>query len=138
MKKFIILLLFTSCASALKPANERSFSIKRENGKSFQEVKKYLSLNIDRPDKAIKYENENLGELILNSSVTCNVFRQLGDIQDYNLKFSLVLSPKELIFENLFISYDTGEPVKWEYNQISSPEKLEKSKECLQDFLRGL
>lgn len=134
--------LFTSCASGIRPASERQFVINKKNTGGFNAAHMFLSSNLNDPTRGIKYANKDTGSIVIDSNITCNLFRQFGDINNYILKFRLTAVYKgkkaKLKFDNVFVAYPTGKPVMFGGNQITSPEKLEESKKCLSGLIQGL
>lgn len=137
-----IAILTTSCATGLKPSNERGFKMRKKNSKNFKQVVKFFRGNLNDPSRAIKMQDEKDGILMVDANVPCNIFRQGGDPNTYMLKFIMTAKIKngvsDIRFDDMFIANPTGDAVIWSFNQISSPEKLEQSKRCLKPLMRGL
>jgi len=137
--KTLILLFLVSCASSLMPANERSTTILHSNGLSkkdnYNNALELFSESFNDSTKVIKLVNADTGTIILKGSIECNIFRQSGDFQPYYLSFSLKFKASnnqvKLRFRNMSIVNSMGKAVAWDYNQLSSKDKVNKAKTCL-------
>lgn len=146
MKKLLVAFLFlSSCASTKMPIVERSINKKysaKERIKDFDSGIIYLSRVFKNPDKVIKYKNKDKGLVIISGNIKCNKLRQLGDFNNYILKYNLDIkylkNYTELNFSNLYIAHKTGKEVSWGNNQISSKEKLKSASTCLNGLINGL
>lgn len=141
-----VLLVVTSCASTLPPKEERSLTFvedtKVDKNTAYTNSLSWIAKNFGNSNEVIKSQDKDTGTIILKGNTACNIFRQAGDINDYNLQFFLELNLKDnkarFQFEDLFIAGATGEPVGWEYNQLTDKTKVEKSGECLQNLRNGI
>lgn len=138
----LVMISMVGCASKLIPVEQRSFTAIKKNSKvksqNFDDAVLHLSVGF-KTSKAIKLKDRNRGLIIATGNIQCNVFRQMGDVNNYNLHFDLQLTAntgsKKFKFTNMYIASVYGEPVGWEYNQISSSKKLKEAKKCLNGLM---
>lgn len=138
--KFLPLLILVSCGSAtLAPQNERvvkfSESVNADKNSIYTSVMAYLAKSLGDANAAIKMQDKEAGMIISRGNSTCNVFRQFGDPNDYNVRFNLTAKAEnkslKLIFEDLVIVDKNGAPFNFDYGQLTDTSKVEKVKECL-------
>jgi len=130
------------CASKLIPVEQRSFTTIKKNTKTksqnFDDALMHLAVGF-KTSKAIKLQQKSRGLIIASGNIECNIFRQTGDINNYNLHFDLQFTAstgsKKFKYTNMYIASIYGEPVGWEYNQISSSKKLKEAKKCLNKLM---
>lgn len=46
-------------------------------------------------NQVIKVKNETAGSIVLKGNTSCNIFRQMGDANDYLLNFTLTVMTKD-------------------------------------------
>lgn len=148
MKSLIILAVFfsASCASNLLPANQRQSEEIVSTGMSKKEAYNSalvsIAKNFGNSEEVIKLKDKEAGTIVLKGNIPCNIFRQTGDINQYSLEFTLSIMLKDqkakLFYEDMKMVSDTGSEISWAYNQLSSQEKVQKSKACLKPITKGL
>lgn len=143
---WLLLLTLSSCATSMLQKKDREIEsvvkTKMSKENAYSTALTYIAKNFGDSSKVIKMKNLESGTIVLKGNTSCNIFRQAGDINNYLLQFTLTIMLKnqkaKLHYENLYISSNTGNPIGWEYNRISSKEKLRKSMGCLDSLNKGL
>lgn len=142
MKKILPLaFLVVSCTMAqLPPPEQRRITlnekVKGTKNQLYVATLTSLTKNLGNSNSAIKMQDKDAGVIVAKMNISCNIFRQTGDINEYSLSFNFSSKASDNLlkmdFEDLKIVGDTGKEVTWEYNQITNKEKVEKAKACLE------
>lgn len=149
MKKLALLItiiFLTACASSILPVEQRKLDkvvqTKMSKNKAYNTALAFIAKSFGNSNKVLKMKNKDSGTIVLKGNTACNIFRQSGDINNYSLQFTLTIMLKnkkaKLQYENLYISSETGTPISWAYNQLSSKENVKKSMQCLETLNSGL
>jgi hypothetical protein len=146
--KYLLLLTLFACGSAqLAPSSDRIHSevIKTKYSKTqnYSKAMTYFAQSYGNAKKAIISKDSNSGTIIADGNVTCNVFRQTGDINNYSLAYRMTFNSKNkkirLKYEDLRIINNLGENVGWSYNQLTSKSDSEKAiKKCLKPLISDI
>lgn len=137
--------LVYGCAS-LPPKDQRTVQYTNETNANkstaYNRALGHLAKNFKDANHAIKIQNKDDAEIIAKGNISCNIFRNFGDINEYNLQFDLDFQAKDkkvrLVFEDLMITGTDGRMPAFASSQITNAEKLEKAKECLEPIRNDL
>lgn len=146
----VLAFVLSGCSAKLLTPEERQVQFiettKVNKAQAYERALAYFGKTFGDSNSAIKVRSPASSQIIAKGNVACNVLRQAGDTNDYVLDFSLDLQAKDkkirLSFEDLVIKHGSGasvgQPVQWDYNQLSSVENREKIKECLEPLRKGV
>lgn len=132
------LVLCSGCAS-LPPADQRQTQFVDSTSASktvaYKRALAEFSKGFNDANRSLQLKDEESGQIVAKGNISCDIFRQPGDVNEYSLAFVMDFQAKDkkarFKFTDMVINDKYGQPVTWEYNQLTDSEKVEKAKECL-------